>query len=685
MLTFRRARGAALAVLLGWCAAAHAEEHAIGPERQAEVLVLLAPYALGAEVADGFVVWGVALERTQIALTLRHPDGTQAQLRLAHPDDAKAAKWRSASFALEADGAIPERAPPALARLVEAIQRNDHGGFWSTSGPAVPRDDPGVRSPQPPPPEVSHASRPADWGPLDGVAFFLVLVTVALVLSVRHLKDSPRWMAVVLGGAVVAGALWRLWLAPPTFLGAWPWRRLYPNVGAVAEGSWLPWLAERLGATLYLTDVSLWTNYAYAVVMPLVLFAHGTSLLRSARAGLWAAVAVAFLPQHIRFSRCEDGFIPSLVLTSLALALIHGWLREPSRWVRWLCLGVLPFILYPGLLLRPLNLLFVAVYVGAMLLLHEDEVPRSRRVMGLGVVLVVGAAAAVTFVRMQAERVAAVVEIGWLPRVLYVALNPRMLVLDDPTRTPPVLIVLAVAGGVWAWRAGQRRLVGFLSAWLLLFLVAHGVVSQDTMQPRYHLHLVVPFLLLGSLAVVHAKPAWWSSGKRRAALAVGGLSLLLAPLLHAGFITDVDYAELQEYRFVREARPLVPVGCTVVEYVGGTPGDNLGPRFHRLGERIGAHGASDFDVIALTDEDLPGRLDGLAAHPPACLFVYDGISCAVAAGGGKRPCTEVRRRLGARTVREALVWPRLYDRSTDPQFRLPAQAPLTLRLSRAER
>lgn len=684
MLTFRRVRGAALAVLLGWCASAHADEHALGPERQADVLALLAPYALGAEVADGFVVWGVALERTQVALTLRHPDGTEAQLRFAHPDDAKDVAWRSASFALEAPGAIPERAQPAVARLVEAIQRNDRGGFWPPPRDAAPRDEHDGVPPQSAPAKDSHASRPVDWGPLDGVAFFLVLVFVALVLSVRHLKDGPRWMAAVLGGSVVVGALWRLWLAPPTFLGAWPWRRLYPNVGAVAEGRWLPWLAERLGATLHLTDVSLWTNYAYAVVMPLVLFAHGAYLLRSARGGLWAAVPIAFLPQHIRFSRCEDGFIPSLVLTSLALALIHGWLREPSRWVRWLCLGVLPFILYPGLLLRPLNLLFVAVYVAAVLLLHEEEVPRRRRVLGLAVVLVVGAAAAVTFARMQAERVAAVLEIGWLPRVLYVLLNPRMLVLDDPTRTPPLLIAMAVAGGVVGWRAGKRRLVQFLSAWLLLFLVAHGVVSQETMQPRYHLHLVVPFLL-GSLALVHPNPAWWSSGKRRAALAVGALSLLLAPLLHARFITDVDYAELQEYRFAREARPLVPLGCTVVEYVGGTRGDNLGPRFHRLGERIGAPGVSDFVVVELTDEDLPGRLDGLAARPPACLFVYDGISCAIAAGRGKSPCTDVRRRLGARTVREALVWPRLYDRSTDPQFRLPEQAPITLRLSRAER
>ncbi|MCZ7679075.1 MAG: hypothetical protein M5U28_10100 [Sandaracinaceae bacterium] len=97
----------------------------------------------------------------------------------------------------------------------------------------------------------------------------------------------------------------------------------------VADGAWLARVAEHQGQSFFVTDVAMWTNYAYAVAMPLVLFSHATYLLRDARAGLAAAFAIAFLPQHVRFSRCEDGFVASLVLTSLAFALIHGWLRDP--------------------------------------------------------------------------------------------------------------------------------------------------------------------------------------------------------------------------------------------------------------------------------------------------------------------------------------------------------------------
>src|SRR5690606_30332653 len=182
-----------------------------------------------------------------------------------------------------------------------------------------------------------------------------------------------------------------------------------------------------------------------------------------------AAFALAFLPQHVRFSLCEDGFVASLVLTSLAFALIHGWMRDPSHVVRWLLLLALPFVLYPGYLLRPLNLAFVAVYAAAILALHRESAPLWRRGVALAVVALVGAAASVVFLSMNADTVgAAASSVGWLFGTLDVLLDPRLLVLTDPTRTPLALLLLAGMGGVLAWRAGERALVLFLVGWLVL-------------------------------------------------------------------------------------------------------------------------------------------------------------------------------------------------------------------------
>jgi len=332
---------AVLVVLGAWLAFAagvDAQAHAIGPGNEARVLALFAPYTLGGEVAAGHRLWGVSIERTRVHITLRAADGSEATLALQHPDDTLRSDARTESFAV-VFGPEPGSAAMAARRaLVTAITRHDAGNFWSeTAG------------------TTTEASSPIG----DGLLQIAFLALLSLFLAGRLLARESRWLAGGLVAVVVAGVLVRLALSPQTFLGAWPWSRLYPHARAVAEGPWLTALTEHFGRTVYLTDVMLWTSFAYAVLMPIALFAHATYLLKDARAGLAAAFAVAFLPQHIRFSISEDGFVGSLLLTSLAFALIHGFLRDRARAVRWLLLLALPAVLYPGYLLRPLNILFI--------------------------------------------------------------------------------------------------------------------------------------------------------------------------------------------------------------------------------------------------------------------------------------------------------------------------------------
>jgi len=667
--------------------AGRAQAQSIGPGHEAEVMALLAPYELGEEVSGGFALWGVTIEAARIRVVVRSGQGVEAGLALVHPSDAPEAP-RAGSFSVVLESGASVAAAGALARLAETVRRNDDGGFWESAAiVALPA----------PPSSVSGGGGlrraalwgDADWVPIDGIAVVLLVLVFGLLLAVRHLREAPRWVAGGLVASVVTGIVLRLWLAPPNFLGAWPWSRLYPNARAVAQGRWLAALSEFAGERFFLTDVTLWTNFAYAAAMPLVLFSHSTYLLRDPRAGLAASAAIALLPQHIRFSRCEDGFVGSLVLTSLAFAAIHGWLRDPSPRVRAACLGALPFVLYPGYLLRPLNILFLAVYTVALLGLHTESAPRHRRWIGLAVVWGVGAFAVRQFLTRNAETVSGTVGPRLFLDAAEVLLSPRLLVLSDPFRTPPALIAAALAGAALAWRAGERVLVAFLAGWFLLFVVAHAVVVQESMEPRYHLHLVVPFLLLGALALVHAGPAWWQTRRARLALGLAGASLLAAPLVHRGFIEDIGYTEMVEYDFVRSARDAIPAGCTVLEYVGGVPGEEGGgSRMERIGSYATPGRSERFSVVRV---HLHGRttpetrsLDALAERPPSCLYLYEGLACATASDPDERhACDALRTRFRAETVRERSTPVRLYDAAVDREHVLDPAGRVTFRLARA--
>jgi len=639
-----------------------AQDRAIGPGQEAAVLAMFAPYALAQPVARGYALWNVAIESTQVVVTLRAPDGRETTLTLQRPETADATAQQTASFAVVYGGVADGDAMAARAALLAAIRRNDRGAFWGESASAVV-DNAGVR--------------------VDGIVAIALIFLLALLLAGRLLVDAPRWIGPALLGTVVAGALVRLALSPQIFLGAWPWSRLYLHARAVAFGPVLAAYSEHSAQSIYLTDVMLWTSFAYAVLMPLVLFSHATYLLRDARAGLAASFAIAFLPQHVRYSISEDGFVGSLVLTSLAFALIHGALRDESRIVRWLLLLALPWVLYPGYLLRPLNILFVVVYAAAILFLHAETAPRWRRALVLGVVLATGAAASLAFFEQHEKTVEQVSILGWLGKLLAVLLSPRLMVMTDPTRTPFVLIVLAVLGGVLTWRKGERRLVGYLLAWLLLFVGAHAVVVQDSMQPRYHMHLVVPFLLLGASAVTRIE------ARHRRWLWAAGAFMLVAPWLHRGFVQDIDYTELREYEFVHRARAIVPAECTVIEYTGGENRRDDELRFSRIGVIAGPAALHKFKAIGVFPDGRPAEgqpsIDVLLRDPPDCLYFYEGLACSAWRARDENyaaQCLALRQRLNAVPVMQASARVRLYDaHSEGPRPLQVTRVPF--RLSRA--
>lgn len=628
------------------------------PGREKDILALFAPYGLGSKVTNHWKLWSIAIEAQRVEVHLQDPSGHDERFTLVHPDEASDVSERTSSFALQRASLKDSSSQEAATLLFQAANKHDHGGFWEE-----PKQDQ-VKPSQPstmttPSPSMSRAGISLARFAVDGVLGLALIWILGVLLAVRLLRDAPRWMRWALPAIVLAGIVVRLDVSPPALLGAWPWSRVWPNVRAVFDGPALGLWAASSGQTIFLTDVMMWTNFAYAAVMPLILFSHATYLIRDPRAGMAASFALAFLPQHIRFSRCEDAFVPSLVFTSLAFALIHAWLRDSSKLVRGLALGALPFVLYPGYLLRPLNMLFIGVYFAAIALLHPETAPTKRRIVGLAVVVGVGLAALPSFISTNEVALHnAISDLQWVGRIFRVVSTPQLFVLTDLRVTPLVLLVCAGAGAHVAWRNGEKRLVIFLGGWLSLFIAAHAFVVEPAMQPRYHLHLVVPFVLFGAAAV----PFLWR--KARAGLLCAALVLLAAPWMHKPWIRDLHYAEMQEYEFVRDARSLIPEGCTVVEYVG-TDERAMELRFARIGEVRSAGGVSSrYHVIPAFSPGVGGRAadaaNAVLNHPPACLYMYHGLACSTDPAADA--CGALRARVSAEVVKQIEIPMDLYDR-----------------------
>jgi hypothetical protein len=640
----------ALLFLLTWSSPATAHPHVLRAGREAEILALFAPYQLGSPILTGVSLWNVAIQRKKIEIELRMASGATATVWLLHPEDTSATEGalRSKHFSGVIRSAEEPEARAAAAALLAAVQRNDQSSLWEA--PGVQRQG-GAGLPR-------IKALVTEWRQFDGLLVLAALALLSAMLAARHLAGGPRWQAALLLGLTAAGLAVRLAVAPVSLLGAWPWSRVWPSVSSVANGATLEWLAQRHGQ-FDLTDVTSWTHLAYATLMPAVLFAHGAFLLKDTRMGLVAAAAITFLPQHIRFSRAEDAFIPSLVLTSLAFASLHAWLRDESRIVRGLALLALPFLLYVGYQLRPLNIAFTAVYLLAIATLHPEQAPRHRRWIASLLVVAVALVIAPGYVGNNDTTLRSLLASPtWLLSVPLVLLWPPYFVLTDPRVTPPVLALLAL-GCIWKFHdSSDRRMVRFLCSWLLLFVVLHSVVVQETMQPRYHMHLVVPFLLLAAMGGVRLWDRYAGQAMRRGRwAAAAGASVALAPWLHGAFIKDLSWVEQREYAFVLEARGLVPDGCTVLEYTPELPARDL--RFQRVGARVGGEPSQRFQARPLLAGDSGGMLDELAGAPPACLYYYEGLSCMQAPS--PEVCKGLRERLELEPQLRIEVPARYYD------------------------
>jgi hypothetical protein len=628
-----------LMIWLSWPARAWAERPVIPPGREPELLALFQPYALGDELAPGWTLHSMNIDKATVILWIAGPQpaspggpralgGGEAQkqayaeVRLDHIDYGPPGAERLPSFAWSVVES-PPGCEPALASLRERIAVNDDGRFWA----AAPVADGGVV-------EDVRARRTMAWSS-DGLLLGLVFALALAALLRDTLRDVEPWLRWALLGVVLVGVLLRLTLPVRVSMDPWSYTRVLVVAQLVYGG---PLLAVLHPEPVYLTELLHGTSLVLSMLAPLTIYPHARSVLLDSRAALVTAALLAVLPMHLRFSASDTGFMPMITLASMAFALTYAALHEPRRAWAALMFALIPVLVALLFLLRPLDAIYVPLLLGLPFIaqgMHEDR-PRPAGVriallglLLLGVTLAVGAP---HLLGKHGHDIDAGLDVETLRSALGVLFDVRFNALLNPSITPPGLLLLALLGGWDLARRRRLRLLGYLLVWMVSFLVvsAYVVPREPLMQARYHLHLVTPFLLLAAVGVDATLRALAKLGRTRGRVLAGIVAAYLAasPLLHVRFIRDVEFNEMREWMFVHDLRDEIEPGCVVLEHTGmGTDS-----RMERVGAYIEAGVPRQrFTHVSLARDDegqyLSDEALAMLTEPPECLYLLHSLPC----------------------------------------------------------
>lgn len=507
----------------------------------------------------------------------------------------------------------------------------------------------------------------------DGLVLGAVVLVVLLLHLRRVLRELPRRVTLALVAIFVAGLAIRLACARETIMNAWPYQRIVPLAARIAGGEIVGYLAREHGLRLHLTDVIFRTDLVIAALTPVVLFAHARYLLRDHRGALVAAAIMAVLPLHVRFSRSDTEILQSICSSSLTFVVLYTALRERSAGWRRACFVLLPALSLATYWVRPENMVFYALDLLGILLTAGPGVTIARRVFAAVEVTV--AASVALWGHLLATYGGSVAEgmtVQTLRNFAALVLDPRLNTLVNPRITPPIVTLLAFAGAVLLWRAGERLRAVFLVGWIgILFLVISFIkVNVPEMQARYHLNLITPLCVLAAAALVALVDR-----RPRAGWAVAAW-VALSPAIHLGFIRDTAFNESLEFEFLRASRDRIPAGCTIIEYMPSPTRDGtwqpMASRLARIGALAGSRAFDRFEWKVVNAWRGPPKDGEDALSPEAraalggagCLVVYEGLTCLShrqTDGAPAAECEALRPFLPAAPVAETVIASRVYD------------------------
>lgn len=300
----------------------------IGPGREADVLALLRPFTLSAEVVPGVTVHRVSVEGRAAVVTLRDAAGATASLRLAVRDEGEGSGAGAPAFRVERPRrAVSGRLEEACERVAAAVTRNDDGSFFGAAPPTA--SGPG--------PEPARRAPPAGPGLPLGLAYgaWGILLLVLLAEAIRAARRRLPWSTVAAGGAVLAVALAVRLLVPyaPLHANSHAYEDIavalaVPDAAALTREflalygpSW--WAGQRLGLLIAGAHHAGLANVDVVFGALAALLAFAAALRNGAGrvAALVAALVAAAVPIAARVGHSESPFAVAQLLVAAALLL----------------------------------------------------------------------------------------------------------------------------------------------------------------------------------------------------------------------------------------------------------------------------------------------------------------------------------------------------------------------------
>ena len=301
--------------------------------READVIALLEPHAVGAPVAQ--TKWRldeISIDQAEIELVLVSSGGRAHLILTPAVCDLEAAE-RTGSFAIER-GHSPEQTSvvAAFEALIAAIAEHDDNSFYKIrmSPPPEIRED----APGPPPAWRTLAlTGVLVWAGLLGLLIGLIGVLRSPHESWTPLDSRTWWTLAIFVGLA---AILRFAIDPAFLREAYPLAsvghldrgvRWGADLTVYPRGQWL--LVAGLRPLLPGSPYDAWFLFNQlqgVLAVPAAFFAL-RSLTGRVAVGLAAAALLAFWPQHIRFSASESTHIGLVLWAFLAI----GWTARASR------------------------------------------------------------------------------------------------------------------------------------------------------------------------------------------------------------------------------------------------------------------------------------------------------------------------------------------------------------------
>jgi hypothetical protein len=484
------------------------------------------------------------------------------------------------------------------------------------------------------------------------ITFALLVLGTGYILRREWRAARPAPLAVALLAAVwAAGLALRLLLSPHTFL------HEYYHIAETVSGHLIGSIVPAYGHTgpvLFRVvaalvgrpadvEVIFVTNAVLASLAIPAVALLDLALLQSWPRALCAAVLLAVLPLHLRFSAAEDLFVTALSFGLWAAALFALALRT-RRGVDVLCAAL---ALSLAMQTRPEMLFFPAVLV----VMVVAAAPRAWRVLfawpTLLALALLGALLVPRLIELHGVLTSSPSPPAALPSPGYFL---SALVLLDPVVTPPLYWVLLLGGLAWgAWRTPG------VTAWVAAVFFGYALFSMSMFDnPPYRLRgqlLATAFTVLAAASIASAWLALFPS-RKRLGLVTGGLALLAVALLllasGRGFVTELRDQQL-EWAFLERSVRELPERGTMLAAV-----------------KVGGRNLDAFPDFLLTEAkkryalvDVRDAASGAVAwpEPTGDLLWYQGMFCYFAFDEDPppEPMTAACRAVHERYVAEPLI------------------------------